>query len=116
MIGMSAKGQIGTSKADIAMVDEAMSAKGALKPSAQKTLANTSELIFRDGCVPAFNIRAVVELCSILGIHCNRDRHTSARKSHRPTAAGHSNCRTHTSRRHRNGVPPASRPCTPRPE
>src|SRR5262245_55864077 len=66
----------------------------------------------------AFNIRAVVALCSIPEIHCNRGRHTSARKSHRPTGAGHSNCRTRTSRHppDRNGVPRASRPYTRHPE
>jgi hypothetical protein len=55
-----------------------MSSKGTLKPSAYKAWQIKSELTFRNGCVPAFNIRAVVAVCSIPEIHCNRGRHTSA--------------------------------------
>jgi len=95
-----------------------MSVSSTLKPSAHKSWQTRCELTFRNGhaWLP-FNIPAVVAVCSIPGIRCNRNRQTSVRKSHRPTGAEHSNCWTRTRRQlDRNEVLPALRPYTRRPE
>ena len=53
----------------------AMSVSGTLKLSAYKPWQTRCELTFRNGRAwLRFNIRAVVAVCSIPEIHCNRDR------------------------------------------
>src|SRR6185295_5679255 len=76
----------------------AMSVSGTLRPSGCKSWQTRCELTLHNGHARlSFNIRAVVALCSSPEIHCNKGRYI-ARKSHRPTGVGRSNCRTRTGR------------------